>query len=61
MVDEDAVERRGKTSVRVYFLTDDSSAETLLAQALPFTSSRPLLMEELQVVYQQNGYWVYKI
>lgn len=56
-----AVERRGLTSVRVYFLTDIQSSKTLVAQALPFTSSQPLQLEDIQVVYQHGGYWVYKI
>ncbi len=56
-----AVERHGEVFVRVYFLTDDSSSNTLMAQALPFTSSQPLEQDDIQVVYQQNGYWVYKI
>ncbi|RKZ46065.1 MAG: hydroxylamine oxidation protein HaoB [Gammaproteobacteria bacterium] len=56
-----AVERREKTSLRVYFLTDIQSSETLIAQALPFTSSQPLLLEDIKAVYQHGGYWVFKI
>lgn len=47
--------------VRAYFLTDEKSGNTLLAQMLPFTSSNPLEFQELQLVYQYGGYWVYKI
>ncbi len=56
-----AVERSGGTLVRVYFLTDALSTKTLIAQALPFTSSQPLRLEDITVVYQHGGYWVYKI
>ena len=47
--------------VRAYFLTDVKSSNTLLAQMLPFTTSQPLEFKALQLVYQQGGYWVYKI
>ena len=56
-----AVEQRGRASVRVYFLTDTPSSKTLIAQALPFTSSKPLELEDISVVYQRGSYWVYKI
>ena len=55
------VEKLDATSVRVYFLTDAPSSEMLIAQALPFTSSQPMLLGDLKVVYQHGGYWVYKI
>lgn len=47
--------------VRGYFLRDESSTRTLLAQMLPFTRSTPLNLTALQLIYQQGGYWVYKI
>ena len=47
--------------VRAYFLTDVKSSNTLLAQMLPFTTSQPLEFKALQLVYQQGGYWVFKI
>jgi hydroxylamine oxidation protein HaoB len=47
--------------VRAYFLTGDKSGNTLLAQMLPFTTSNPLEFQDLKLVYQQGGYWVYKI
>jgi hydroxylamine oxidation protein HaoB len=47
--------------VRAYFLTGDKSGNTLLAQMLPFTTSNPLEFQALKLVYQQGGYWVYKI
>lgn len=47
--------------VRAYFLTGDKSGNTLLAQMLPFTTTQPLELKAVQLVYQQGGYWVYKI
>ena len=47
--------------VRGYFLREPKSAQTLMAKMLPFTESQPLDLEALQLIYQQGGYWVYKI
>ncbi|SEL65876.1 hydroxylamine oxidation protein HaoB [Nitrosovibrio tenuis] len=47
--------------VRGYFLRDPKSSQTLVAQMLPFTQSQPLDLQALQLIYQQGGYWVYKI
>lgn len=49
------------SQVRVYFLTNARSGNTLLAQMLPLTTSRPAELQALQLVYQHGGYWVYKI
>jgi hydroxylamine oxidation protein HaoB len=47
--------------VRAYFLADAKSGNTLLAQMLPFTTTQPLELKAVQLVYQYGGYWVYKI
>jgi hydroxylamine oxidation protein HaoB len=47
--------------VRGYFLREPQSSQTLIAQMLPFTQSQPLDLQALQLIYQQGGYWVYKI
>jgi hydroxylamine oxidation protein HaoB len=47
--------------VRAYFLADAKSVNTLLAQMLPFTTTQPLELQAVQLVYQYGGYWVYKI
>jgi len=47
--------------VRGYFLREPKSGQTLIAQMLPFTQSQPLDLQALQLIYQQGGYWVYKI
>lgn len=48
--------------IRVYFLSDAQSSETLLANMLPFTDKdAPMELEVLQLLYQKGGYWLYKI
>ncbi len=47
--------------VRGYFLRDDKSSETLIAQMLPFTETLPVDLQPVQLIYQQGGYWVYQI
>ncbi|MCC7414380.1 MAG: hydroxylamine oxidation protein HaoB, partial [Gammaproteobacteria bacterium] len=49
------------TAIRVYFLTDAASADTLLARMLPFTTSNPLQLEEPRVVGNYGGFWVYDL
>jgi hydroxylamine oxidation protein HaoB len=46
---------------RVYFLTDEKSTKTLLAQMLPMTTSTILEFQPVQMVYKEGGYLVYKI
>ena len=47
--------------VRGYFLREPQSRQTLIAQMLPFTQSQPLDLQAVQLIYQQGGYWVYRI
>lgn len=48
--------------IRVFFLTDEKSTDTLMAHMLPFTDKEPPLeLKAAQLVYQQGGYWVYKL
>ncbi len=56
-----AVQPTNDTRIRVYFFTDQSSRKTLLANLLPFTSSNPAELKELDLVYQHKNHWVYKI
>ncbi len=46
---------------RVYFLADDASTKTMLARLLPFDTSNPFRSQWPRVVYQHDGYWVYKL
>jgi len=50
-----------ENNMRAYFLTDDKSVNTLLAQMLPMTTSLILEFKPVQMVYKQGGYLVYKI
>jgi hydroxylamine oxidation protein HaoB len=48
--------------VRAFFLSDEASSQTLLARMLPFVEKKaPVELEVAQLIYQQGGYWVYKI
>jgi hydroxylamine oxidation protein HaoB len=47
--------------VRAYFVKESKNGKTLLSQMLPFNDRSPLETKTLQALYQQGGYWVYKI
>lgn len=48
--------------IRAFFLSDEASSQTLLARLLPFVDKKsPLEFELAQPIYQQGGYWVYKL
>lgn len=48
--------------IRVFFLSDKASSEVLLARMLPFVDKKaPVELEAAQLIYQQGGYWVYKL
>jgi hydroxylamine oxidation protein HaoB len=47
--------------VRAYFVRESKNGKTLLSQMLPFMDRTPLEIKTVQPVYQQGGYWVYKI
>jgi hydroxylamine oxidation protein HaoB len=50
------------SEIRVFFLSDKASSETLLARMLPFVDKKaPTELEAAQLIYQQGGYWMYKI
>ena len=48
-------------SVRVYYLREGESSNTLLARMLPFSKWAPFELEQVQLIHKQGGYWVYKI
>lgn len=48
--------------IRVFFLENEASYHTLLARLLPFTSQpSPVELTSPQLIYQQGGYWVYRL
>jgi hydroxylamine oxidation protein HaoB len=55
-----AVEPRGG-AVRLHYLPRKADSTRLLARLLPFSTSNPLKLEGLELVYQHKGYWIYKM
>jgi len=51
----------GSEATRVFFFTDPEYTRTLVARMLPFTTSNPFAVDGLRVVYQDAGYWVYRL
>ena len=56
-----AVESFGISKKRVYYLEDSVTANTLLAQMLPFGEFNPLALSGLKLVANYGSYWVYEI
>ncbi len=49
-------------AIRVFFLDDEKSSETLMAQLFPFVEkTAPTELELMQLIYQHGGYWVFQI
>lgn len=48
-------------AIRVYYLPRKSNSDLLLARLLPFSTSNPLRLDRLQLVYQHKGYWIYRL
>lgn len=48
-------------TVRVYYLLEEASQNTLMAQMLPFSTSDPTKLKALQLRAQYGGYWVYSL
>lgn len=56
-----AVIQRDANAVRAYYLADSSDKSSLLGQLLPFNSARIGLLPGATLVFQNGGYWVYRI
>ena len=56
-----AVDRTREGRLRGHYLTDASETATLIAQLLPFNSSRIDGVPGLSLVWQSGGYWLYRI
>ena len=49
-------------AIRVFFLNDAQSSETLMAQLFPFVEkTAPTELQLMQLIYQHGGYWIYQI
>ncbi len=55
-----AVEPMGN-AVRVHYLSRPADADRLIAKMLPFTSSNPMQLTHLKLVFQHRGFWIYKL
>ncbi len=56
-----AIQPVDRKTIRVYFLADQESQDTLLAKLLPFTTSNPIQAGALDLVYQKKHHWVYRL
>lgn len=56
-----AVIQRDANAVRAYYLAEDRDKSTLIGQLLPFNSARLGLVPQMTPVFQNGGYWVYRI
>lgn len=49
-------------SIRVFFLNDAQSSDTLMAKLFPFIEkTAPTELELMPLIYQHGGYWIYQI
>jgi hydroxylamine oxidation protein HaoB len=49
-------------AIRVFFLNDAQSSDTLMAQLFPFVEkTAPTELQLMQLIHQHGGYWVYQI
>lgn len=56
-----AVIQRDANAVRAYYLAEERDKSSLLGQLLPFNSARLGLVQGATPVFQNGGYWVYRI
>lgn len=56
-----AVIPRDENAVRAYYLADATGKSSLLGQLLPFNSAQIGQVPDATLVYQNGGYWVYRI
>lgn len=48
-------------AVRLHYLKNESSSDMLITKMLPFSTSNPMELEKLDLVYQHRGFWIYKL
>jgi hydroxylamine oxidation protein HaoB len=48
-------------AVRLHYLARKLDSQRLIARLLPFSSSNPLRLQRLRLVYQYKGYWIYEL
>lgn len=55
-----AVELVGN-AVRLHYLKSKNGADMLITKILPFSTSNPMRLDQLDLVYQHRGFWIYKL
>lgn len=48
-------------ATRLHYFQRKADSEMLLAKLLPFSTSNPMQLEKLGLVYQHKGWWVYEL
>lgn len=48
-------------ATRLHYFERKNDGDTLLAKLLPFSTSNPMHLERLELVYQHKGWWVYRL
>lgn len=55
-----AVELVGNAA-RLHYLKDKKGSDMLITKILPFSTSNPMRLDQLDLVYQHRGFWIYKL
>jgi hydroxylamine oxidation protein HaoB len=48
-------------ATRLHYFQRKEDSDALIAKLLPFSTSNPLQLERLELVYQHKGWWVYRL
>lgn len=48
-------------AVRLHYFSSKASSDLLIAKLLPFSTSNPMQLKRLQLVYQHRGFWIYRL
>lgn len=48
-------------ATRLHYFTRKGDSDLLIAKLLPFSTSNPMQLEKLELVYQHKGWWVYRL
>ncbi|MEQ1672405.1 MAG: hydroxylamine oxidation protein HaoB, partial [Hyphomicrobium sp.] len=48
-------------AVRLHYFSGSAGSDLLIAKLLPFSTSNPMQLKRLQLVYQHRGFWIYRL
>lgn len=48
-------------ATRLHYFQRKSDSDALIAKLLPFSTSNPMQLDRLELVYQHKGWWVYRL